>query len=354
MSHLDEGLIHELLDGELSPGEARAARSHLVTCAECRARYEEARDFFAESERLVKVLDSGQDAASRLPGLPPSRLRRSLPLRPLAWAASIFLAISLGYYGSDFKNRPADKLAEGANLAATPAKPPENVPVVAEPSTPPPAAVTRQANPERQKRAGPEAQPQRLDQAGRVAPSESPADARAENEAGAAGGRVAGQSGISAELRPTAPADQAAPAQEPAALSAADAMNVAAKVVAPTAQPAFRQIPMEEGVRLLGGTIRLIEGLTPDQLKTGSGQLVTGARPDLIVVRVVYLDPPRRELWLDQQHGTGPTTAAPDTILVPNPNGAQSLQWHPASGEWLSLTGFLTADSLKALARRVR
>ena len=113
MSHLDEGMLHELLDGELSPDDARAARAHLATCAECRALYEEAKEFFEESERLVTALDDGRASSlSRPPArreslpVPPSR-PAALPLRTLAWAASIFLAISLGYYGSDFRRKRA-------------------------------------------------------------------------------------------------------------------------------------------------------------------------------------------------------------------------------------------------------
>lgn len=362
MSHLDEGMIHELLDGELPPDEARAARSHLVTCAECRAIYEEAKAFLDESNRLVTTLDADSGVTARLPARPPAtdresfraRPSRGLPLRTMAWAASIFLAISLGYYGSDFRNHAAGKLKEEATPALTPALLPEQAPVVEEPSAPPAAAVARKTNQERQKPASPAASPQRLDEVGQAAARDSTALFRAENEAGAAGGRVAGQSVASAELRSAAVTDQAADAKDAAEQPAAAPMNMAAKVAAPTVQPAFRRVPMEEGVRILGGTIRLIDGLTPERVETGSGQLVAGARPGLSVVRVIYLDPPRREIWLDQQHGAGAAAAAADTILVPSSSGAESLQWHPAPGEWLSLTGFLTADSLHALARRVK
>src|SRR5262245_5754392 len=41
--HLDEGRIQRLLDAELDPATARAAREHLAGCADCRARVAEAR-----------------------------------------------------------------------------------------------------------------------------------------------------------------------------------------------------------------------------------------------------------------------------------------------------------------------
>jgi anti-sigma factor RsiW len=172
MSHLDEGMIHELLDGELPPDEARAARSHLVTCAECRALYEEAKEFFAESERLVAALDASDGLVSRPPAIPrptgsplgPSRPSRGLPLRTMAWAASIFLAISLGYYGSDFRNRAKSKEEAPANVVVAPPQQPENAPAVAEPPAAPPPAATSPTGQERRKQAAPAEKLQRTDQ----------------------------------------------------------------------------------------------------------------------------------------------------------------------------------------------
>jgi hypothetical protein len=347
MSHLDEGMIHELLDGELSPGDARAARAHLAACAQCRALYEEAMGFFEESDRLVAALDGGEAAIARHSAVPPSRPSRGLPLRTLAWAASIFLAISLGYYGSDFRrstagkrvDQPESPIAQSAAPAETKAPPKQ-------PTTPAPKPEPRREAPATPSAAANQPTPaglrdsaERVDAEGAVAPSPD---------------RLRGQVSGGAADRRLAESDQAAPASEAPALQPAASMNAAAKAAAQVPTPAFRPVPMEEAVRQLGGTIRLIEGLTPERLETGSGQLVTGARPDQPVVRVIYLDPPRREIWLDQQHETGPATGMGDTILVPSPGGGQSLQWRPAPGEWLSITGFLTADSLGALARRVK
>ena len=98
----------------------------------------------------------------------------------------------------------------------------------------------------------------------------------------------------------------------------------------------FRQIPMEEAVSHAGryhptdrGTHSGAGG------EPCSGQLVTGAQPDLPVVRVIYLDPPRREIWLDQQHGVG-ACCRPGRILswcrVPMAPRACSGARRPASG----------------------
>jgi hypothetical protein len=365
MSHLDEGMLHELLDGELSPDDARAARAHLATCAECRVLYQEAKEFFEESERLVTALDGARELGSRRPAVPPSRLarpRRRLPLHTLAWAASIFLAISLGYYGSDFRRKTS---AEATKLADTAVSPSGNLELlpgaalkdslpVADARTAPPAAAETAPTAIKQRRQAQPATPpppvgrpvpMRTDQAagGRAEPAAPPEEDRLRGHA----------ENVAADQR-LAEADQGAQGAVAQSAQPAAPLNAAAKVAAPSPAPLFRKVPMEEAVSTLGGTIRLIGGLTPERVETVGGQLVTGARPDLPVVRVIYVDPPRREIWLDQQHGVGGMPAVADTILVPSPNGAQSLQWRPAPGEWLSLTGFLTADSLKALARRVK
>ncbi len=366
MSHLDEGMLHELLDGELSPDNARAARAHLATCAECRALYQEAKEFFDESNRLVTTLDAESGTTARLPATDRESfrapLRRRLPLHTLAWAASIFLAISLGYYGSDFRRHASVAARRMADSAISPSGNLESLPgtalkdslSVADGRTAPPAATgaAPTAVNERQK-ARPATPPAPV---GRPVPmrTDQAAGGRAEPAATPAEDRLSGQAESVAADRRLAEADQMAQGAVAQSAPPAAPLNAAAKAAAPAPAPLFRKIPMEQAVSTLGGTIRLIEGLTPERVETVGGQLVTGARPDLPVVRVIYLDPPRREIWLDQQHGVGGAPAGVDTILVPSPNGAQSLQWRPASGEWLSLTGFLTADSLKALARRVK
>ena len=122
MPHLEEGTIHELLDGELTGAEAAEIASHVESCAECAARLGEARLFMAEADRLIAGLDAPMPAAvtgaaelvgSALPDLeiptertdrrvlmpsPPSRgwRRRTQPLR-WAWAAMLALVAGGGY-----------------------------------------------------------------------------------------------------------------------------------------------------------------------------------------------------------------------------------------------------------------
>jgi hypothetical protein len=99
MSHVDEGTLHAYLDGELPSAERAALEAHLAGCATCRANLTEER---ALRERATSVLGAARPAERPAPPLEqlrrepqrsPWRVRRSF-----AWAASIALALGLGYY----------------------------------------------------------------------------------------------------------------------------------------------------------------------------------------------------------------------------------------------------------------
>jgi hypothetical protein len=131
---------------------------------------------------------------------------------------------------------------------------------------------------------------------------------------------------------------------------------------------ALRRVDMASAVRMLGGTIRLVDGLTPTMVLAGSGAAISGAAPNADLIRVVYEDPPSRELWLDQQRvgaseasgrrdaaDRDATTLLPgDTLVAPAVEGARSVRWIDRAGFRLGLTGHLSADSLRAIVRRVQ
>src|SRR5882672_1527516 len=98
MSHVDEGTLHAYLDGELPSAERATLEAHLAGCATCRANLTEERGL---RERASAVLGSARPAERPAPPLEqlrrepkrsPWRVRRSF-----AWAASIALALGLGY-----------------------------------------------------------------------------------------------------------------------------------------------------------------------------------------------------------------------------------------------------------------
>ncbi len=98
MSHLDEGTLHSYLDGELSPEERAAVESHLSQCATCRASLAEER---ALLDRASTLLGSARPVERPAPSF--EQLRRESKRSPwrvrrsIAWAASIVLAVGLGY-----------------------------------------------------------------------------------------------------------------------------------------------------------------------------------------------------------------------------------------------------------------
>jgi hypothetical protein len=93
MSHLDEGTLHALLDGELELAQVQEIQLHLSTCAACGSRLQDVKQFLAEADRLVGALEipaggsraGHQPAAHREPPLEPAPPPRTFR-EPEPWA----------------------------------------------------------------------------------------------------------------------------------------------------------------------------------------------------------------------------------------------------------------------------
>ena len=118
MSHVDEGALHAYLDNELPSAECTTLEAHLTDCATCRATLIEER---ALRERATAVLGSARpierpapplEQLRREPKRSPWRVRRSF-----AWAASIVLALGLGYY---MRSPSGDQATPSANMMGQP------------------------------------------------------------------------------------------------------------------------------------------------------------------------------------------------------------------------------------------
>lgn len=125
MSHPDQGLLHTLLDGEVPAGEAARIQAHLEQCATCRQELEQAREFRAEALALVELLDA-EPALSKAPGAAPRTATPSPRARArwrwgqaLAWAASVALAASAGYFAGGFFGRPSTGLRHSSGPASS-------------------------------------------------------------------------------------------------------------------------------------------------------------------------------------------------------------------------------------------
>ncbi|MCZ6857998.1 MAG: hypothetical protein O7F70_08370, partial [Gemmatimonadetes bacterium] len=109
MSHVDEGQIHAYLDRQLEFAEAEARgrfETHVSECTECAALVEQERSFHG---RAAAVLQQGEPelveapafddivarATNRSKSASVKKLNRT---RSLAWAASIVVAVTVGWY----------------------------------------------------------------------------------------------------------------------------------------------------------------------------------------------------------------------------------------------------------------
>ncbi len=108
MPHVDDGSLHAYLDGELAPPEAQGVEAHLAQCAGCRTRLEEERALIARAaELLARAAPPERELPPFRPGdvEPPVRLWWQVRL-PLAWAATVALALGIGIYLGPTLDRP--------------------------------------------------------------------------------------------------------------------------------------------------------------------------------------------------------------------------------------------------------
>ena len=127
MSHLDAGVLHELLDGEIPSTDLRPIQAHLAACAECRARLNEERQLLTDVNGLIDVLKV--PASDMIPVIRPgSQPRRTHWLRDLAWAATVVIAAGLGYAAHkapmlEVRHDTVPPLDAPANVAKVPTSP---------------------------------------------------------------------------------------------------------------------------------------------------------------------------------------------------------------------------------------
>ena len=119
MSHVDDGTLHAYLDGELSPAEAHGVDAHLAQCPLCRTRLEDERALIARADELLGLAappDQEAPPPPFRPGdlTPPVRLWWRVRL-PLAWAATVALALGIGTY---LGGRAARSLPQATKPAA--------------------------------------------------------------------------------------------------------------------------------------------------------------------------------------------------------------------------------------------
>lgn len=446
MSHIDDGKLNALLDGELDEADAAQVRAHIAACPECAKRFDEAKRFLAESAELLGALEPPaaataagpasasaaqprrvtrtvkepaievDEATQQSPAIrtqavepllrrppPPKRERRFDP-NSLAWAAMVVLAIGVGYLANEVRHA---REAQGSGAALAPASAAQRGAAPAESGAagvpaagrardlgaPPSAAAGG-----RRGSGGPPAakappgkgeppvagrastglghkqfQPSARQVAG-VA-HQAPAPPSRALDAAAPTAAAPGAPGAAGSVAAEAPTPTPTPAEarnaavtrraRPVVEGGADSIvtvtrdTLAADAAAPAG--AFRTVTLEDAVSSLGGTIRLVDGLQIRRVQLGPGRLVAGADSTSDVVRVTYAAA-GRALLLDQQRIEAAAFAAaaeraaeePGAVVTVAPDGWRRTRWLDRDGFWLSLSGHVPDDTLRALAGRVR
>lgn len=379
MLHLDEGLVHELLDGELDPAQEAGVRAHIQECAECRRLYDDAREMLAEADRVIASLDDtapARAAGVADPTAPPPLIRpdtrpdatgvpvvlfptneevtRPPPRRrgwaPLAMAAGVLLAVGATY--ALFPRDDEMPAARGGfvTLPSAPADSSATAAPLTDSATPALAtAGTRQTD----------ARDESPSAAARVAaPAAPPATTAAERPVQAEAQSAPATSAAKANaLRFPDPPSDAAPAPGTLAngapsradrgrfstapsAAAAEANNTPAAPPLETQAQISSRIGLDEAKRELGASLHAIDGLRPQFVGLVPGRLVPGADPARNVVRAVYVDAAGRPFYLDQQRVAGGAAPRPTGIV----RGDVQLFLH----------GQLPADSAASIRDRIR
>ena len=402
MSHLDEGTLHALLDGELDLVEVREIQTHLGICPACDSRLQDVKQFLAEADRLVGALET-PTASTRPryePAPPPAQPvapPRELP--PWEPAPELLLPDSVQSFegrrwGRTFKWAAiivvilgAERVIQGAlrpekptlELTTRDAAPVATPPAVVSPAETgsPESALAREYSPAPVTRTRTEkATPERKVLAGRPAPAVVPtgdeiASVGTATKDSASAPQDTQTLALQSRLdtsaqRPGEDQDLATRQAAAAALEELDRERVRSRAnaataalppprpeVPPPAEPAPRtleqraqvylRIGLDEAATQLGRPVHVIEAMTPEFIGLTPGRLVPGADPSRPVVRVVYLDRGRMILLDQQRLRTGQAPGA----------AAGNLRW--AQGDvMLYLHGEPGPDVLRSLQRRVR
>ncbi len=381
MPHLDEGVIHELLDGELDLADAESVRRHIAECGDCLRLYREAQDMVSEADRVIASLDDvrpelneGYEEEIGLPAPPAANVGAGAPVvlmpsgvqaprwrrmrpRNTVWAAALVLLVGGGYLilRSDRQPEPsgvaptlatfplsaraapstdsADAAAEARATAALATRPPFGAAARADSAhdstAHKPARDTATQVADAGRRAG--SRDTALDEAPANAP---PARAAAPKVLAAA---------PAAEQRQTQRTERAAVDLSAADNAAAVREPAASPPPAPTLDSEAQittRIGLDDAKRALGTPLHAIDGLRPRLVGLIPGRLVPGADPSRDVVRAVYLDRNGQAFYLDQQRV--------------GPNGPRRGGGIIKGDVQLFLNGNVPPDSARALEQRLR
>ncbi len=414
MSHIDEGSLHAYLDGAANERERQEIAAHIASCVECSERLDRAAslssraaDLLAELEPRAAQPPSWREIEERAAARGGGAARRRLVRPSIAWAASITLAFGLGWLSSSYwarmpagpdalASRPASRIAaQDANEAPlevrtsseedafrTPERPAEaeemkfaadrvvdaakQSAAAGEPTTvtagrgaevegaPPPAAAPSELAAQWRERAADldDAQADRLvipaaaQEAARDQVAAAPAKARADEPAVERAADPDKREQLAALLERS---------PEPITVGGLQAQRAELRDLAEEGgETRFFAVQPEDAAVWLGSQLRTLPDLYLKRVELGPGSAIRGGRAGLPAVKLIYEDAAGSEIVLIQQL-VGSTVAADEPAdLSAVTTGANSYRWNDGRGYLLILQGSISADSLRALADRVR
>jgi anti-sigma factor RsiW len=395
MSHIDDGTLHEYLDGELNDRRRADVEAHIADCIACAERLESAESLIGRASGLMSELEpeaSQPPPWTEIEERAAARAARA-PRKPrvgpwLAWAASIVLAFGVGWLSHSSWPVWGDRMQSPASQTVQPSALPVAVEFEERPN------VTGEAFDDRASAiaveetslrsladqvedqqpvtstvgAEPAAPPSRgvPEQIGReLAEADRDDLARRGGE-----GEAAEAKEVSADETPAEPAvdhlrDDVT--RERRELTAAKAdVPADAEFAAPMAQVSaeaeanevgrFFAVQPDEAAEWLGHQLRTLPDLQLQRVEVGPGAALEDGVLGLPAVRLIYLDAANNEIVLTMQQASAEQARekdALDAVLIGQPSGMNVYRWYE-EGYLLTLAAEVSGDSLRALAERVR
>lgn len=393
MSHVDEGTLHAWLDGALAaedPASARGVELHVAACEDCAARLEEARRLRDDADAILIAADPDFgapppfEAVRRRAGgggtAPARRTRRRGWVVPVSWAATVVLAVGLGWMLRDETMRDVPESGiSSSDLGAVDARevsPPPSV-AMAEPA---PQAVAGSGPPTAgsQERQPPAAAPDRRSAAASPAASEPASRAGSETAKSVAAPaaaptrspeRLADAAGAMLDAVSSKPLGDGSPARDAAAplppgwveVSREQARTRVAELAEiPGLTPTAYAAPTGGAGAVLirqrlpqGGVIDVV------QLPSRAGESANAAADELagVPAEATEAERARSSGGVTHQSATAPPAAAPPppsaAAMAQKDTGATDSARVVWRGTVVSAAGPIPLDSIRALLRRL-
>lgn len=362
LRHLDDAVLDRLLEPEPDQALVGEVTLHATECEACRNTLEEWTTLFPHLDVVLPRIPRAQAAVGLHPPAPRVVIPDNEPPRPprqshrLAWGlvAILLAAVVVLAWQLFLRPEPAPKTAA---VVVPPAPAPAPTPTPPADSTPDsaqgpviltsPAVVVRPAAPA--DTGSSQATPPARENGLAAGVSESPESRPAPPPAAPVGREPEPEptpARAAASFPPPAPVDNRTARSGARESSPTDMANLA---------PTFRRIQLGDGIEALGGTIRTLSGLTPEEAYIAPGRIVPGAQRDRPLVRLAYRTPGGGRLLLDQQRLSPSAGSREASIAVStSANGVTVAQWIDREGFWISLAGHMDQDELLRYANQLQ